>query len=108
MSDVLSRESIVLGGQATDRDGAITEAGRLLVASGAVDEAYVEYGARTCAPWVDELPNLVVVRTLSKAFGFASLRVGYALAHPETAALLTERRAPAPIAGAPSTNGPDN
>ena len=64
-----------------------------------VDEAYVEYGARTCAPWVDELPNLVVVRTLSKAFGFASLRVGYALAHPETAALLTERRAPAPIAG---------
>lgn len=64
-----------------------------------VDEAYVEYGARSCAPWVDELENLVVVRTLSKAFGFASLRVGYALAHPETAALLTERRAPAPIAG---------
>ena len=42
MSDVLSRESIVLGGQARDRDAAITEAGRLLVASGAVDEAYVE------------------------------------------------------------------
>ena len=42
MNDVLSRESIVLGGQARDRDAAITEAGRLLVASGAVDEAYVE------------------------------------------------------------------
>src|SRR6476620_9858496 len=42
MSDVLSREAIVLGGQATDRAAAITEAGRLLVASGAVDEAYVE------------------------------------------------------------------
>jgi histidinol-phosphate aminotransferase len=64
-----------------------------------VDEAYVEYGARSCVPWVDELENLVVVRTMSKAFGFAALRVGYALAHPETAALLTERRAPAPIAG---------
>ena len=64
-----------------------------------VDEAYVEYGARSSAPWVDEHENLVVVRTLSKAFGFASLRVGYALAHPQTAALLTERRAPAPIAG---------
>ena len=63
------------------------------------DEAYLEYGARTCAPWVDALPNLVVLRTLSKAFGFASLRVGYAVAHPETAALLTERRAPAPVAG---------
>jgi histidinol-phosphate aminotransferase len=64
-----------------------------------VDEAYVEFGARSCAPWVDELENLVVVRTLSKAFGLASLRVGYAVAHPETAALLTERRAPAPISG---------
>ena len=64
-----------------------------------VDEAYVEYGARSCAPWVDELENLVVIRTMSKAFGFAALRVGYAVAHPATAKLLTERRAPAPIAG---------
>jgi histidinol-phosphate aminotransferase len=64
-----------------------------------VDEAYVEYGAGSCAAWVDELPNLVVLRTLSKAFGLASLRVGYALAHPETAALVDERRAPAPISG---------
>ncbi len=64
-----------------------------------VDEAYLEYGARSSAGWVDELPNLVVVRTLSKAFGLAALRVGYALAHPDTAALLTERRAPAPISG---------
>jgi PTS system mannitol-specific IIC component len=42
MSDVLSREAIVLGGQARDRDAAITEAGQLLVASGAVDAAYVD------------------------------------------------------------------
>ena len=64
-----------------------------------VDEAYLEYGGTSCAGWVDKLPNLVVLRTLSKAFGLASLRVGYALAHAETAALLDERRAPAPIAG---------
>ncbi|MFN8223690.1 MAG: aminotransferase class I/II-fold pyridoxal phosphate-dependent enzyme [Gaiellales bacterium] len=63
------------------------------------DEAYVEYGGETVAPWVDEVPNLVVLRTMSKAFGLASLRVGYALAHPETATLLTERRSPAPISG---------
>ncbi len=62
------------------------------------DEAYLEFGARSAAPWVDELPNLVVIRTLAKAFGLAGLRVGYALAHVDTAALLTERRAPAPIA----------
>ncbi|HEY7344529.1 MAG TPA: aminotransferase class I/II-fold pyridoxal phosphate-dependent enzyme [Gaiella sp.] len=64
-----------------------------------VDEAYVEYGARSCAPWVDELENLVVIRTMSKAFGLAALRVGFALAHRETATVLSERRAPAPIAG---------
>ncbi|HET8741855.1 MAG TPA: aminotransferase class I/II-fold pyridoxal phosphate-dependent enzyme [Gaiella sp.] len=64
-----------------------------------VDEAYVEYGGRSCVEWVDELPNLVVLRTLSKAFGLAALRVGYALAHPDTAALLDERRAPAPVSG---------
>lgn len=63
-----------------------------------VDEAYFEYFGQSCAAWVDELPNLVVLRTLSKAFGFAGLRVGYALAHRDTAALLDERRAPAPIA----------
>jgi PTS system mannitol-specific IIC component len=40
--DMLSVESIVLAGTATTRDGAIGEAGRLLVASGAVEPAYVE------------------------------------------------------------------
>ncbi len=43
MSDeVLSEESIVLEGTARTRDEAITEAGRLLVAAGAVDDSYVE------------------------------------------------------------------
>jgi PTS system mannitol-specific IIC component len=40
--DVLARDSIVLGGTATSRDAAITEAGNLLVASGAVDPSYVD------------------------------------------------------------------
>jgi len=39
--DVLSVESIVLAGEATTRDGAISEAGRLLVACGAVEPPYV-------------------------------------------------------------------
>ena len=42
MSEVLSEDSIVLSGTARTRDDAITEAGRLLVASGAVDDSYVE------------------------------------------------------------------
>jgi len=40
--DVLSRQSIVLAGNASNRDDAITEAGDLLVAAGAVDAAYVD------------------------------------------------------------------
>ena len=41
-AEVLSEESIVLSGAARTRDDAITEAGRLLVAAGAVDDSYVE------------------------------------------------------------------
>ncbi|HEX6700564.1 MAG TPA: histidinol-phosphate transaminase [Gaiellaceae bacterium] len=61
----------------------------------AVDEAYFEYGGETVAK---ARPNVVAIRTLSKAFGFAGLRVGYAIASPEVAAALGERRSPAPIA----------
>ena len=37
-------------------------------------------------PLISETPNLVAIRTLSKAFGLAALRVGYAVASPEVAA----------------------
>lgn len=45
-----------------------------------VDEAYGEFGGRSCIPLLDRYPNLVVLRTFSKAFGLAGLRVGYLLA----------------------------
>jgi histidinol-phosphate aminotransferase len=64
-----------------------------------VDEAYWEFAGVTCVPLVAELPNLIVLRTLSKAFGLAGLRVGYAVAAPETAAELERRRPPASISG---------
>jgi len=63
----------------------------------AVDEAYVEFGARSVVPLIAESPNLLAIRTLSKAFGFAALRVGYVVAAPEVAADLDGRREPAPI-----------
>jgi histidinol-phosphate aminotransferase len=66
-----------------------------------VDEAYFEYGGKTVAPYVAETPNLVVLRTMSKAFGLAALRVGYAIAAPEIARELDRRRDPAPVS-APS------
>jgi histidinol-phosphate aminotransferase len=64
----------------------------------AVDEAYFEYGGRTVVPFVRELPNLIAIRSLSKAFGFAALRVGYLVAASGVAAELDRRRAPAPVA----------
>jgi histidinol-phosphate aminotransferase len=62
-----------------------------------VDEAYYEYGGETAAPVALELDNLVCVRTLSKAFGLAGLRVGYGVAARRIAAELSARRSPAPI-----------
>lgn len=62
-----------------------------------VDEAYFEYAGETVAPFARRLPNLVCVRTLSKAFGLAGLRVGYALASAEVAEELERRREPGPI-----------
>ena len=63
-----------------------------------VDEAYFEYAGKTVVPLIAETPNLVALRTLSKAFGFAALRVGYAVASQELARELDRRRDPAPVA----------
>jgi histidinol-phosphate aminotransferase len=63
-----------------------------------VDEAYVEYVDKPDYPdasrWLDELPNLIVTRTFSKAYGLAALRVGYALSSPQIADLLNRVRQP--------------
>jgi histidinol-phosphate aminotransferase len=63
-----------------------------------VDEAYFEYSRDVDCPdtslWLKELPNLVVVRTFSKAHGLAGLRVGYALSQPQIAETLNRLRQP--------------
>lgn len=45
-----------------------------------VDEAYFEFSSVTAVPLIKKYQNIIVVRTLSKAFGLASLRVGYIVA----------------------------
>jgi len=45
-----------------------------------VDEAYVDFGGETVAPLLQDYENLVVVRTFSKSYGLAGMRVGFALA----------------------------
>jgi len=42
-----------------------------------VDEAYAEFADHDCVPLIARFPNLVIVRTFSKAFGLAGLRIGY-------------------------------
>ena len=63
-----------------------------------LDEAYGEYlpdDLRSpTAAWVREFPNLVVARTLSKAYGLAGLRVGFGIADPEVAELMNRVRQP--------------
>jgi histidinol-phosphate aminotransferase len=59
-----------------------------------VDEAYVEFGGRTALPLVAGHPNVVVVRTFSKAFALAGARIGYALAAPEVVQDLQRVRLP--------------
>lgn len=45
-----------------------------------VDEAYGEFGGESCIPLLGRYPNLVILRTFSKAYSLAGLRVGYLLA----------------------------
>ena len=71
--------------------GAISRAfvRRLCSVSGVVllDQAYVDFaeGEDDLLPLLPELPNLVLFRTLSKAYSVAGLRVGYAAARPDVA-----------------------
>jgi histidinol-phosphate aminotransferase len=62
-----------------------------------VDEAYFEYGGKSVVPLIAETPNLIAIRSLSKAFGLAALRVGYAIASRDLARELDRRRDPAPV-----------
>ncbi len=63
-----------------------------------LDEAYNEYLPVECrydsVSWLGEFPNLIISRTFSKAYGLASLRVGYALGHPQVMDMLNRVRQP--------------
>jgi histidinol-phosphate aminotransferase len=67
-----------------------------------LDEAYIEFAAPEDRIDVSELlvrfPSVVVVRTFSKAYGLAGLRIGYGLASPELAATLWSQQLPFGIA----------
>lgn len=69
--------------------------GRALVV---VDEAYFEYVTqddyKSCIDFITNFNNVVVVRTFSKAYGLAGLRLGYCIAHPSVISVLNKLRQP--------------
>jgi histidinol-phosphate aminotransferase len=86
-------------GELLDRDAVIafaqSLAGQAVVV---VDEAYIEYAdVPSLAARVLDTPNLVVLRTLSKAHALAGARIGCAIADPRIVASLARCQAPYPI-----------
>jgi histidinol-phosphate aminotransferase len=59
-----------------------------------VDEAYHEFSGQTAVPLLSSHPNLVVLRTFSKAMSMAGLRFGYMMAHPEIAREIYKSKLP--------------
>lgn len=65
-----------------------------------IDEAYFDFevdGSSTGL--LAEFPNAIVLRTFSKAFGLAGMRLGYALAHPQVVRLLSRVKVPWNVPG---------
>jgi histidinol-phosphate aminotransferase len=63
----------------------------------AIDEAYADFVGRTVLPLRVQYPRLVVIRTLSKAYALAGIRVGFAVAREDTLAPIVSYRAPASV-----------
>ncbi|MEM0345644.1 MAG: histidinol-phosphate transaminase [Thermofilaceae archaeon] len=72
-----------------DREAVLEAARRFRVV--VLDEAYAEYARYTMIREAPSRDNLIVVRTFSKAWGLAGLRVGYAVANRSLASQLRER-----------------
>ena len=60
-----------------------------------IDEAYVEFNPEgTAIELLEQHPNVLILRTLSKGFGLAGARLGYLLAHPAVVTELMKARLP--------------
>mmetsp|Transcript_15667 Transcript_15667/g.22097 ORF Transcript_15667/g.22097 Transcript_15667/m.22097 type:complete len:375 (-) Transcript_15667:202-1326(-) len=60
-----------------------------------VDEAYVDFSSKGSAiELVNKYPNVVVLQTLSKAFGLAGVRCGFAIGAPDVIQLMNNVKAP--------------
>ncbi len=77
----------------------IAEAAREVGAVLVVDLAYAEFASSDPTDELLKIENVVIVRTLSKAWGLAGLRVGYAIAQPPIAGWIRAAGGPYPTSG---------
>jgi len=82
----------LLDGIATDADADGRPAPAVVL-----DEAYAEFVGRSLADLRFGYPRLITVRTASKAYALAGLRVGFAVARPETIAAIAPYRPPGSV-----------
>ena len=68
----------------------VAQTGKIVV----VDEAYFEFYGTSAKHLLLQYPNVIILRTMAKAFGLAGLRMGYAIADPELAEALKKVRGP--------------
>jgi histidinol-phosphate aminotransferase len=59
-----------------------------------VDEAYYEFSQKTAISLLDKYDNIIIIRTLSKAFGLAGLRLGYLLTNANIATAVQKAKLP--------------
>ncbi len=78
---IVSPNSPTAGSMTIDGvESILKESGSLVL----VDEAYIEFSEkRSCFDLLKDHTNLIILRTLSKSFSLAGLRIGYVIAHPE-------------------------
>ena len=68
----------------------IAQTGKII----AVDEAYFEFQGISAKNLILKYPNVIILRTMAKAFALAGLRIGYAIASEEVATTLNKVRGP--------------
>lgn len=59
-----------------------------------LDEAYAEFAGKSFVKLLDDYENLIILRTFSKYFGLAGMRIGYALSNEEIAEAIEKIRSP--------------
>ena len=78
-------------------EGLATDAGSAEPPIVVLDEAYAEFVGSTLLPLRQRYPRLIVVRTASKAYALAGLRVGFAIAKPEVITRMNPYRPPGSV-----------